>query len=90
MFFVEHLIVLLGLFALAIPVVVHLLQRRHHETIDWGAMQFLPESERPGEQALARRNIADAAAHGDGRADRHRAGDADLDQRLARADHGAR
>jgi hypothetical protein len=35
---------LLGLSALAIPLLVHLLQRRHHEVIAWGAMQFLPSA----------------------------------------------
>lgn len=44
MFHLENLWMLFGLFALAIPVLVHLLQRRHHETLDWGAMQFLPDS----------------------------------------------
>jgi Aerotolerance regulator N-terminal/von Willebrand factor type A domain len=32
---------LLGLAALAIPIIIHLLNRRRYETIDWGAMQFL-------------------------------------------------
>src|SRR4051794_3243436 len=36
--------VLLGLFALAVPIVLHLLQRRRFDTLDWGAMQFLPDS----------------------------------------------
>lgn len=40
----ENPLTLLGLFALAVPVLVHLLRRQHHETIDWGAMQFLPQS----------------------------------------------
>jgi hypothetical protein len=44
MFHLENLWMLFGLFALAIPVLMHLLQRRHHETLDWGAMQFLPDS----------------------------------------------
>lgn len=34
---------LLGLIALAIPVLLHFLQRRRHDVVDWGAMQFLPE-----------------------------------------------
>ncbi len=35
---------LFGLFALAVPIVLHLLQRRRFDTLDWGAMQFLPDS----------------------------------------------
>ena len=50
-FRVENLWMLFGLFALAIPVVLHLLQRRRFETLDWGAMQFLPDS-----SATPRRN----------------------------------
>src|SRR5262245_32809671 len=34
-------LMLLGLLGLAIPVIVHLLNRRRTEVIDWGAMQFL-------------------------------------------------
>jgi hypothetical protein len=33
---------LFGLAALALPVLVHLLRRRRHDAIAWGAMQFLP------------------------------------------------
>ncbi len=43
-FRIDNAIVLFGLFALAIPVVLHLLQRRRFDTLDWGAMQFLPDS----------------------------------------------
>lgn len=43
-FHVENLWMLLGLFALAVPIVLHLLQRRHYDTLDWGAMQFLPDT----------------------------------------------
>ena len=43
-FRVENVIVLFGLFALAIPVLLHFLQRRRFELLDWGAMQFLPQS----------------------------------------------
>ena len=43
-FRIDNLIVLFGLFALAIPVLLHLLQRRRHDILDWGAMQFLPDS----------------------------------------------
>src|SRR5580692_4502872 len=43
-FRLDNLGILFGLFALAIPVVLHLLQRRHFDTLDWGAMQFLPDS----------------------------------------------
>src|SRR6266567_4486917 len=41
---IDNAIVLFGLFAIAIPVVLHLLQRRRFDTLDWGAMQFLPDS----------------------------------------------
>ncbi len=44
LFHLENLWMLFGLFALAIPVLVHLLARRHYETLGWGAMQFLPDS----------------------------------------------
>src|SRR5260370_10733434 len=33
---------LIGLAALAVPVLIHLLHRRRHEVVAWGAMQFLP------------------------------------------------
>jgi von Willebrand factor type A domain/Aerotolerance regulator N-terminal len=32
---------LIGLAALAVPVVIHLLNRRRYDVVDWGAMQFL-------------------------------------------------
>src|SRR3954453_22063498 len=38
---------LFGLAALAIPPVVHLLNRRRFDVVDWAAMQFLQISERP-------------------------------------------
>ena len=44
MFRLDYHWMLFGLFALAIPVLLHLLPRRHHDIIDWGAMQFLPDS----------------------------------------------
>src|SRR5829696_1323781 len=34
-----------GLAAVAIPVVIHLLNRRRYDVVDWGAMQFLQVSE---------------------------------------------
>ena len=37
---------LFGFLAVAIPPVVHLLNRRRHDTLDWAAMQFLRVSER--------------------------------------------
>src|ERR1700691_1982272 len=43
-FRVENLGILFGLFALAVPLILHLLQRRRHDILDWGAMQFLPDS----------------------------------------------
>jgi hypothetical protein len=36
---------LMGLVAVAIPPIIHLLNRRRYEVIDWGAMQFLQISE---------------------------------------------
>jgi hypothetical protein len=38
-------IMLLGLFALAIPIIIHLLNRRRFDVVDWGAMRFLVMSE---------------------------------------------
>src|SRR6516165_6662154 len=38
-------LMLLGLAGLAIPPIIHLLNRRRYEVIDWGAMQFLEISE---------------------------------------------
>ena len=35
---------LFGLAALAIPVLIHLLHRRRHDVVLWGAMQFLPHT----------------------------------------------
>ncbi len=40
----DNLFVLFGLFALAVPVLLHLLQRRRFDILDWGAIQFLPDS----------------------------------------------
>lgn len=42
-FRVENLGILFGLFALAAPVLLHLIRRHRYETLDWGAMQFLPD-----------------------------------------------
>src|SRR5215831_1250913 len=36
---------LLGLAAVAIPILIHLLNRRRYNVVDWGAMQFLQISE---------------------------------------------
>ena len=43
-FRVENLWMLFGLFALAVPILLHLLRRRRYDILDWGAMQFLPDS----------------------------------------------
>src|SRR4051794_40605830 len=40
-----NLAMLAGLGAVAIPVVIHLLNRRRYDVVDWGAMQFLQISE---------------------------------------------
>src|SRR5262249_37596778 len=39
-----NLVMLFGLAAAAIPVIIHLLNRRRFPVIDWGAMQFLQVS----------------------------------------------
>src|SRR5215472_17242375 len=36
---------LLGLSAVIVPIIIHLLNRRRYEVVDWGAMQFLQVSE---------------------------------------------
>lgn len=41
----ENLVMLFGLAAIALPVVIHLLNRRRYDVVDWGAMQFLEISE---------------------------------------------
>ena len=38
-------LMLVGLAGVAIPVVIHLLNRRRFDTVDWGVMQFLQISE---------------------------------------------
>src|SRR5438874_12965038 len=38
-------VMLLGLAGMAIPIIVHLLNRRRYNVVDWGAMQFLQISE---------------------------------------------
>src|SRR6185437_10126988 len=43
-FFLNPLM-LLGLSAIVIPPLIHLLNRRRYEMVDWGAMQFLQLSE---------------------------------------------
>ncbi|MBI3821592.1 MAG: BatA domain-containing protein, partial [Planctomycetes bacterium] len=43
-FHIENIGMLFGLLALAVPIVLHLLQRRRYDTLDWGAMQFLPDT----------------------------------------------
>lgn len=40
-----NLLMLLGLVAVVIPPIIHLLNRRRYEVIDWGAMQFLQVSQ---------------------------------------------
>jgi hypothetical protein len=40
-----NVILLLGLVVVAIPPIIHLLNRRRYEVVDWGAMQFLQVSE---------------------------------------------
>jgi hypothetical protein len=38
-------LMLLGLAGVSIPIIIHLLNRRRYQTLDWGAMQFLVISE---------------------------------------------
>src|SRR3982751_219041 len=40
-----NLAMLAGLAVLAIPPIIHLLNRRRYDVVDWGAMQFLKVSE---------------------------------------------
>lgn len=40
----QNLMLLFGLAALALPVLIHLLNRRRFDVVDWGAMQFLQVS----------------------------------------------
>src|SRR6516225_4915959 len=44
-FGVLNLLMLAGLAAVAIPILIHLLNRRRYNVVDWGAMQFLQVSE---------------------------------------------
>src|SRR5437588_12478369 len=45
-------LMLLGLVALAIPPIIHLLNRRRFDVVDWGAMQFLQVSEKTRRRLL--------------------------------------
>src|SRR5260370_14991392 len=40
-----NVMMLTGLAAVAIPPIIHLLNRRRYDVVDWGAMQFLQVSE---------------------------------------------
>src|SRR5213082_652821 len=40
-----NVMMLTGLAAVAIPPIIHLLNRRRYDVVDWGAMQFLQISE---------------------------------------------
>src|SRR5262245_60634450 len=44
-FLLNPWVFLLGLSALLIPIIIHLLNRRRYDVVDWGAMQFLQISE---------------------------------------------
>src|SRR5947209_19239614 len=44
-FGVLNLLMLAGLAGVAIPILIHLLNRRRYNVVDWGAMQFLQISE---------------------------------------------
>src|SRR6516165_6249492 len=43
--FFANPLMLLGLAGVAIPVIIHLLNRRRFDVVDWGAMQFLQISQ---------------------------------------------
>src|SRR5438445_13486330 len=45
-FWFFNALMLIGLIAVAIPPIVHLLNRRRFDVVDWAAMQFLQLSER--------------------------------------------
>src|SRR5262249_33101948 len=45
-------LMLVGLAGVAIPVLIHLLNRRRFDTVDWGAMQFLQISQRTRRRLL--------------------------------------
>src|SRR5438132_13234217 len=38
-------LMLIGLTGIAIPIIIHLFNRRRYDVVDWGAMQFLQISE---------------------------------------------
>src|SRR5215470_9421826 len=42
---VLNVLMLAGLAGVAIPIIIHLLNRRRYNVVDWGAMQFLQISE---------------------------------------------
>jgi len=42
-FDIQNPVILFGLFALAAPILLHLIRRHRYDTLDWGAMQFLPD-----------------------------------------------
>src|SRR6267143_2173079 len=43
---------LVGLAGISIPVIIHLLNRRRFDVVDWGAMQFLQISEKTRRRLL--------------------------------------
>lgn len=46
-----------GLFAASVPVIIHLINRRRHQTIQWAAMQFLLKATRESRGKRKLRNI---------------------------------
>ena len=56
---------LIGLAALAVPVIIHLLNRRRYDVVDWGAMQFLQISNVTRRRIMLRRLMK----HGENRGD---------------------
>ena len=55
---------LLGLAVLAIPPIIHLLNRRRYDVVDWGAMQFLQVSEVTRRRLMLEEVLLHDAAHG--------------------------
>ena len=55
---------LVGLLGVALPVIIHLLNRRRETVIDWGAMQFLEPGRRARQENPPGRDLADGRPDG--------------------------
>ena len=58
-----NLLMLLGLGAVIIPPLIHLLNRRRYDVVDWGAMQFLQISETTRRVTSDLQNYFDSGTH---------------------------